>query len=90
MKTNKDMTVAVVIAIWAICNLCPKIFLGFNGNWTSALALALQSSTNWAMKTHALGAGQFVEFILTSIFILGIFKIQNEDLELYFRSSYDL
>ena len=28
-------------------------------------ALALQSSTNWAIKTHALGAGKFVEFILT-------------------------
>ena len=25
-------------------------------------ALVLQSSTNWAMKTHTLGAGQFVEF----------------------------
>ena len=28
-------------------------------------ALALQCSTNWAMKTNKLGAGQFVEFILT-------------------------
>ena len=28
-------------------------------------ALALQCSTNWAMKTNTLGAGQFVEFILT-------------------------
>ena len=27
-----------------------------------AAALVLQSSTNWAMKTHTLGAGQFVEF----------------------------
>ena len=28
-------------------------------------ALALQCSTNRAMKTHVLRAGQFVEFILT-------------------------
>ena len=31
-----------------------------------ASALALQCSTNWAMKTHILGAGQFIEFILSS------------------------
>ena len=30
-----------------------------------ASTLALQCSTIWAMKTHTLGAGQFVEFILT-------------------------
>ena len=30
-----------------------------------ASALALQCSTNWAMKTHILRAGQFIEFILT-------------------------
>ena len=29
-----------------------------------ASALALQCSTNWAMKTHTLGAGQFIEFIV--------------------------
>ena len=29
-----------------------------------ASALAQQCSTNWAMKTHMLGAGQFVEFIV--------------------------
>ena len=29
-----------------------------------ASALALQCSTNWAMKTYTLGAGQFVEFIV--------------------------
>ena len=28
-------------------------------------ALALQCSTNWAMKTHMLGIEQFIEFILT-------------------------
>ena len=30
-----------------------------------ASASALQCSTNLAMKTHTLGAGQFVDFILT-------------------------
>ena len=30
-----------------------------------ASALALQCSTHWAIKTHTLGTGQFVEFILT-------------------------
>ena len=39
------------------------------GTWTGfepmASALALQYSTNWAMKTHTLGAGKFVEFMLT-------------------------
>ena len=30
-----------------------------------ASALALQSSTNWAKKTHKLGAGQFGEIALT-------------------------
>ena len=30
-----------------------------------ASALALRYSTNWAMKTHTLGEGQFVEFNLT-------------------------
>ena len=30
----------------------------------SALALPI-SSANWAKKTHTLGAGQFVEFMLT-------------------------
>ena len=30
-----------------------------------ASALALQRSNNWAVKTHTLGVGQFVQFILT-------------------------
>ena len=30
-----------------------------------ASALALQCSTNWAMKTYMLGADQFIEFIFT-------------------------
>ena len=29
-----------------------------------ASVLALQCSTNWAMMTHTLGAGQFIEFIV--------------------------
>ena len=36
---------------------------GFNGE-PMASALALQCSTNWAMKSHTLGAGQFIEFIV--------------------------
>ena len=38
--------------------LSPKCFLCI------ASALALQCSTNWAMKTHVLGEGQFTEFIV--------------------------
>ena len=61
------MTIAVITAIWAIANLSPKKkFLGLQrGFERMASALALQCSTNWAMKTHILGAGQFIEFILT-------------------------
>ena len=43
----------------------PKNVLGASrGFEPMASALALQCSTDWAMKTHTLGAGQFVEFIL--------------------------
>ena len=43
-----------------------KFFWDFNGIRTPlASVLALQCSTIWAMKTHTLGAGHFVEFILT-------------------------
>ena len=38
-----------------------KMFSGFK---PMASALALQCSTNWAMKTHTVGAGQFGEFIV--------------------------
>ena len=38
-----------------------KCFRGFE---PMASALALQCTTNWAMKTHMLGAGQFIEFIV--------------------------
>ena len=30
-----------------------------------ASALALQCTTNWTIKTHMLGADQFIEFIFT-------------------------
>ena len=54
------MIVAVVIA-----NKPENIFGTSTGFEPMASALALQCYTNWAMKTHTLGAGQFVEFILT-------------------------
>ena len=45
--------------------LSPKnVFGAPTGFKPMASALALQCSTNWAMKTHTLGAGQFVEFIV--------------------------
>ena len=40
-----------------------KNFTASTGFEPMASALALQCSTNWAMKTHILGAGQFIEFI---------------------------
>ena len=54
------------------CNLSKwkltRIFFGgtSTGFEPVASALALQCSTNWAMKTHTLGAGQFGELILSS------------------------
>ena len=48
------------------CKFKPeKNFWASTGFEPMASALALQCSTNWAMKTHILGAGQFIEFILT-------------------------
>ena len=48
------------------CKFTPeKNFWASTGFEPMASALALQCSTNWAMKTHILGAGQFIEFILT-------------------------
>ena len=52
------------------CNLSnrkvsPKnVFGASTGYEPMASALALQCSTNWAMKTNTLGTGQFVEFIV--------------------------
>ena len=63
---NGNMIVAVVVAIQAIATKPKKMFWDFNAIPTPlASALALQCSTIWAMKTHTLGAGHFVEFILT-------------------------
>ena len=45
--------------------LSPKNVFGASmGFEPMASALALQCSTNWAVKTHTLGAGQFLEFIV--------------------------
>ena len=45
--------------------LSPKnVFGASTGFEPMASALVLQWSTNWAMKTHTLRAGQFVEFIV--------------------------
>ena len=53
---NEDALIAVV---------SPKnVFGASTGSEPMASALALQCSTNWAMKTHTLGEGQFVEFIV--------------------------
>ena len=44
----------------------PKLNIGTStGFEPMASALALQSSTIWAIKTHTLGAGQVVDLILT-------------------------
>ena len=43
----------------------PKNVFGASTGFESmASALVLQCFTNWAMKTHTLGAGQFVEFVV--------------------------
>ena len=43
----------------------PKnVFGAATGFEPMAFALGLQCSTNWAMKTHTLGADQFIEFIV--------------------------
>ena len=45
--------------------LSPKnVFGASTGFQPMASALALQCSTNWAIKNHTLGIGQFVEFIV--------------------------
>ena len=52
-----------------------------------AAALALQCCTNWAMKNHTLGAGQFVKSILTR----GWNETWNGvNSAVYFRSSHNL
>ena len=43
----------------------PKnVFRASTGFEPVTSALALQCSTNWVMKTHTLGADQFIEFII--------------------------
>ena len=45
------------------CELSPEnYFRALTGLTPMAAALVLQCSTNWAVKTHTLGAGQFVEY----------------------------
>ena len=41
-----------------------KVFEALTGFEPMASALALQCSTNWAMKTHTLGEGQFIELVV--------------------------
>ena len=47
------------------CKLAGKKIGSSKGFEPTAPTLALECSTDWAMKTHVLGAGQFVEFIST-------------------------
>ena len=46
------------------CGSSKNVFRASTGFEPMASALALQCSTNWAMKTYMLGAGQFIEFIV--------------------------
>ena len=62
---NKDMIVAVVIVINQLEINPPPKFGTSTGFEPMTSVLALQCSTNWAMKTHTLGEDQFVEFNLT-------------------------
>ena len=61
--------VIITVTLWLrfkqLLQLSLKIVFGVS-TWFEpmASALAQQCSTNWAMKTHTLGAGQFVEFIV--------------------------
>ena len=62
-----------MIACSCACDLSnrkvsPKnVFGASTGFEPMASALALQCSTTWAMKTHTLGAGQFIEFIVKGV-----------------------
>ena len=67
------MTITIVITILATANKAPtpskkwnqiKIE-GFFRIQTHGLCISAAVSTIWAMKTHTLRAGKFVEFILT-------------------------
>ena len=63
-KWNEYVTIAVNRNL-SNCENSPKkkIFGASTGFEPVASALALQCSPNWAMKTHTLEAGQFIEFI---------------------------
>ena len=50
---------------WSNRKLSPKTVFGASRGFDPmASALALQGSTNWAMKTHTSGPGQFIELIV--------------------------
>ena len=51
-------------AIKAIANFSPRKFSVSTGFEAMASALALQYSTNWAMKNHMLEADQCIEFMI--------------------------
>ena len=59
-----------------------------------ASALALQCSTNQARKTHTLGAGQFIEFIVPVKGMKQSYEITTamitSSFHLYVRSSYNI
>ena len=52
-------------------------------------ALALQCSTNCAMKTRTLGAGQFIEFIVIALIAITTAMITSS-FHLYVCSSYNI
>ena len=97
---NKDMIVAVVIAIFRQLQIHPpppkktnkqtNKFRTSTGFELMAFALGLQCSTIWAMKTHTLGAGQFVEFILSCerIIISSSFKIRISAVHIIFKKQW--
>ena len=57
-----------------------NVFGTSTGFKPTASALALQCSTIWAMKTHTLRAGQFVEFILSKMIWTAEIQILNENM----------
>ena len=58
------MTIAVQLQFKELGSSPPKKFFGASTGFEPvASAFMLQCSTSWAMKTHTLEAGQFIEFI---------------------------
>ena len=78
--------------------LSPKnVFGASTGSEPMAPVLALQCFTNWAMKTHTLGAGQFVEFIVPVKGMKHMNIVRTADIQmvtpsfhLYVRSSHSI